>query len=226
MSRGAFAVAVVALIAAGAGGCSSKGSYRLTWSFGPASAAVTSGLTGDGGTDDGGDAAVNGGSDAGDDAAVDASPDAAGLADASSDGAGDASGTPPAGDGGTEPAATACPAHGVFGIFVAGSDTGGDTDQVITPCTPGVLVRGVPPGTWALTVRGLDATGSFKAPADTLILNATVTGIVVSDGGAAAEVAVVLTPQPACSDGIDNDNDGRVDLDDPDCGGDPNRNAE
>jgi hypothetical protein len=221
MSRGAFAVAVVALIAAGASGCSSKGNYQLTWTFGPASAAVMGALTGDGGVDDGGDAAVDGASDAGSDAAADAS----GLADASGDGATDAAGTPPPGDGGTEPAATACAAHGVFGIDVGGVSTGGDTDQAITLCTPGLLVRGVPPGTWTLTVRGLDASGSFKTPADSLVLNTTVTGVVVNNG-ATTDVTVVLTPQPACSDGIDNDHDGRVDLDDPDCGGDPNHNAE
>jgi hypothetical protein len=37
---------------------------------------------------------------------------------------------------------------------------------------------------------------------------------------------VVLTPRPECSDGVDNDGDGRVDVDDPDCMGDPNRTAE
>ena len=37
---------------------------------------------------------------------------------------------------------------------------------------------------------------------------------------------VELTPRPECSDGIDNDGDGRVDLDDPDCAGDPNTATE
>jgi len=32
---------------------------------------------------------------------------------------------------------------------------------------------------------------------------------------------VTLIPQPQCRDGVDNDLDGRVDLDDPDCAGNP-----
>jgi hypothetical protein len=31
----------------------------------------------------------------------------------------------------------------------------------------------------------------------------------------------MLASRPACSDGVDNDTDGRIDLDDPDCGNNP-----
>jgi hypothetical protein len=33
--------------------------------------------------------------------------------------------------------------------------------------------------------------------------------------------AVVLEARPQCDDEVDNDRDGRVDIVDPDCGGDP-----
>ena len=51
------------------------------------------------------------------------------------------------------------------------------------------------------------------APAD-----ATAPGIAITDGGLAT-FSVTLEARPACRDGIDNDRDGRVDLDDPDCAG-------
>jgi hypothetical protein len=44
------------------------------------------------------------------------------------------------------------------------------------------------------------------------------------DKGTTATFAVVLTPLPTCADGVDNDCDGRVDLDDPSCQGDPRGN--
>jgi len=37
---------------------------------------------------------------------------------------------------------------------------------------------------------------------------------------------VVLTPRPVCMDGVDNDRDGRVDLDDMTCAIDPNAATE
>jgi hypothetical protein len=37
---------------------------------------------------------------------------------------------------------------------------------------------------------------------------------------------VELTPRPECKDRVDNDDDGRVDLDDLECAGDPNGAAE
>ena len=32
---------------------------------------------------------------------------------------------------------------------------------------------------------------------------------------------VVLEARPQCDDGVDNDRDGRLDIDDPECAGDP-----
>ena len=46
------------------------------------------------------------------------------------------------------------------------------------------------------------------------------------DKTASVEPVVVFIPQRACADGIDNDSDGLVDLDDPDCGGDAAGNSE
>jgi len=42
---------------------------------------------------------------------------------------------------------------------------------------------------------------------------------------ATASLSVTLTPLPTCADGVDNDGNGRVDLDDPVCMGNP-RGAE
>ena len=38
--------------------------------------------------------------------------------------------------------------------------------------------------------------------------------------------ASTCSPRAACSDGVDNDRDGRVDLDDPDCQNDPRGTTE
>jgi hypothetical protein len=42
----------------------------------------------------------------------------------------------------------------------------------------------------------------------------------VTEGGLTSFPLVTITPAE-CMDGIDNDGDGRADLDDPDCAGDP-----
>ena len=52
-------------------------------------------------------------------------------------------------------------------------------------------------------------------------LSQTQVDLVVTDDGPTVPFAVTFRPLPACMDGVDNDGDGRVDLDDPDCADDP-----
>jgi hypothetical protein len=122
-----------------------------------------------------------------------------------------------ASSGEPQSAAFGCGQHGVDAILVSAIDTNADGDQVLAICTQGQVARGVPVGTWAFQVQALDAQGGLMSSvvptlsiADQVIVDAETT-----------DVLVTLTAPPACSDGIDNDGDGRVDLDDPDCAGDP-----
>jgi hypothetical protein len=117
-----------------------------------------------------------------------------------------------------------CGFHGVDSIRVIGTSTDGDHDDVAALCPDGGLTRSVPVGTWTfaihqLGVRGMqidpnDADGNPAAP---------MAGAVIQKDGPAAPLdpPPELTPRPVCSDGIDNDKDGRVDADDPDCITDP-----
>jgi hypothetical protein len=134
----------------------------------------------------------------------------------------------------------ACGAHGVDGIRVTGASTEGDGDDVTALCADGQLTRGVPVGTWTfmfhqLDVRGreivvtqLDAYGKPVLDANnqpTTVPNPTAAADIGQDATVQLE-AVMFVARPACSDGVDNDPDGRVDLDDPECGNDPNAAAE
>ncbi|HEX3698421.1 MAG TPA: hypothetical protein VH374_23815 [Polyangia bacterium] len=132
--------------------------------------------------------------------------------------------------------ALACASSGVFSIRVVGTSTEGDGDEVETPCAPGQLTRGVPPGTWSFTVTALDGRGRYHgdqfpepsadadAEADAGIIDylQAMAGpaTVVRDQTVTIPV-VMLTPGPTCSDGVDNNDDGRIDLDDPTCRGNP-----
>jgi hypothetical protein len=129
--------------------------------------------------------------------------------------------------GTTQIAASGCGQHGVDAILVTVTDTAGNGLQITAICSPGQVSRSVPTGTWAGEVQALDAQGAvIHGPIDpvnpdqTLVLSEPVSIQVVGDGPPVAGV-VTFTPLPACSDGVDNDGDGRVDLADPDCGNDP-----
>ena len=130
-----------------------------------------------------------------------------------------------------EPASTGCGQHGVDSIRMIGMSTEGDGAEVTTLCTtkqPGLpddaaFSHSVPVGTWTFTVQQLDVRGRPISPTDAQ-------GYPLPDPTATATVAadtdtplypdpIVLTPRPECGDGVDNDVDGRVDLDDPECGG-------
>lgn len=111
-----------------------------------------------------------------------------------------------------EPASSGCGQHGVDTIVISGLDTGGDLLRVGTPCTPGARRVEVAPGTWTIQVSMLNVQGAAANPYGT---DPTQTVTVSTDAPAA--VAVQLTPPPSCADRVDNDGDGRVDNDDPDC---------
>ena len=121
-----------------------------------------------------------------------------------------------------------CGLHGVDSIRVIGTSTEGDHEDLSTLCPPGRLSHGVPVGTWTFAFHQIDVRG---VPIDPKENDAPVppmaAGVVITSGGSAnLDPVVMFTPRPACSDGIDNDGDGRVDGDDPDCVADPNSATE
>jgi len=124
--------------------------------------------------------------------------------------------------------AFACGQHGVDAIRVKGASSEGDVDDVITLCAPGGFAHEVPVGDWTFTFQQLDVHGVRIEPRDDqdqAIPDPTAAGSVGKD--ALTELPPVeLVARPKCRDGIDNDGDGRIDLDDPDCMGDPNAAAE
>jgi hypothetical protein len=135
--------------------------------------------------------------------------------------------------GDDEPVSAGCGAHGVDSIRVTGTSTEGDGESVTALCTDGQLAHTVAVGTWTFAVHQLDVRGTpivvYQLDADGQpVLDANNNPVPVPDPTATAAIAedatvpvdpapVVLTPRPECSDGIDNDRDGRVDLDDLDC---------
>jgi hypothetical protein len=125
---------------------------------------------------------------------------------------------------GDEAPAGACGQHGVDSILILGTDTGGDGTRAVTLCTPGFRRVSVPEGTWTVAVSMLDFQGATISGADPNVPSPGGTAVVTLD--APGTVSVHLQPPPACSDGVDNDRDGRVDLDDPDCQNDPSGTAE
>ncbi|HVR63135.1 MAG TPA: hypothetical protein VMU50_14630 [Polyangia bacterium] len=153
-----------------------------------------------------------------------------------------------AGDGDTS--ALTCAQRGVFSIWVTGASLDGDGDSEEVPCAPGVFTQSVHASTWSFTVLGLDQSGCYRGNR-LLGTGDAGAGADATDGGAALSsssvcrptsdlgllaarvapieipkdkttpIAVTLASLPTCSDGVDNNGDGRVDLDDPVCHGDP-----
>jgi len=116
---------------------------------------------------------------------------------------------------GVESPASGCGQHGVDSILIAGLDTGGDTTRTVALCTPGFRNVSVPDGTWSVVVSMLDAQGATLPGSDPNGGSATGTATVTTDTHGA--ISVHLDPPPACSDGVDNDHDGRVDSADANC---------
>ncbi|HET6148949.1 MAG TPA: hypothetical protein VFH68_15535 [Polyangia bacterium] len=110
-----------------------------------------------------------------------------------------------------------CGQHGVSAIAMAGRRDDGKVDNPVAACAPGVFAHQLPTGVWTLELTALDATGHSKTD-DPDYLRGSITITVAEDQLAGTDQGpVVLLPLPACRDGVDNDCDGRVDLDDPGC---------
>ncbi len=126
----------------------------------------------------------------------------------------------------TQSAAVGCGQHGVDAIELGAADGAGDGDGVVVLCTVGEATRSVTAGTWTVQILALDVQGHLLQPTvDSTGLNQILPAVVVSDG-ATSPLGVTMKPLPACRDGIDNNANGRVDLDDPGCNGDPNGTSE
>jgi hypothetical protein len=125
---------------------------------------------------------------------------------------------------GDEPAGVGCGLHGVGAIRVTGVTDQGGSHETTTPCASGQLTHAVPVGTWAFTIRPLDPQGvwaGWNGP------DPVARGVIVKDTITDLDPPrVVLTPRPACADGVDNDGDGRIDRGDPECQGDPTDGSE
>jgi hypothetical protein len=117
--------------------------------------------------------------------------------------------------------------HGVDSIRVTGTSTGGDGENFTTLCAEGGLAHSIPVGTWSFVVHQLDVRGQAIVVmvldangAPQTVPDPTATGTIAEDTNVTLDPPMVmLTPRPACSDGIDNDRDDRVDLDDLQCAG-------
>lgn len=119
-----------------------------------------------------------------------------------------------------------CGAHGVDAIQVSAVSSGGDKHQATGLCTQGQLAAGIGLGQWQFTFHQVDAKGDvIVIPFPEGMSDPQRSAEVESNKTSELEV-VTFVPQAACTDGIDNDLDGRVDLDDPDCGGDPTYDSE
>jgi hypothetical protein len=130
---------------------------------------------------------------------------------------------------GGEPPSSGCGKHGVDSIHVTGTSTGGDSETATALCATGELSHSIPVGTWTFAVSQIDVRGVPIDPADAQAQPspAPASAVVDKDADVRAQPDPVdLTPRPTCRDGIDNNGDGRVDLDDPECNGDENANAE
>jgi hypothetical protein len=131
---------------------------------------------------------------------------------------------------GGEPARTGCGLHGVDGIRVTGSSTEGDHEDVVALCTDGGLAHSVPVGSWTFMVNQLDVRGRMIEVSDgggAPLPAPTAVAVIAEDATVSLDPEIVdLNPRPACGDGIDNDRDGRVDLDDPECARDDRGTAE
>jgi hypothetical protein len=133
--------------------------------------------------------------------------------------------------GGTaESVKTDCGFHGVDSIRVIGTNTEGDREDISSLCWPGKLTHGVPVGTWTFAVHQIGVRGMLIDPKDANDdpVAPTAGAVLKKDGPPTPLDAspIMLMPRPVCTDGIDNDRDGRVDADDPECVADPNSATE
>jgi hypothetical protein len=113
-----------------------------------------------------------------------------------------------------------CGRVGVQGIAITATKSGGSQAAVSVPCALGFYDGSLEEGTWTLALVALDASGQVKEqrPGSTLLSSQAAGPVEIRAGEHAAAIPpVTLMPLPQCRDGVDNDLDGRVDLDDADC---------
>ncbi len=113
-----------------------------------------------------------------------------------------------------------CGAHGVEAFEVIEQREGGSLKRFVAPCGRGGVTRSVSAGRIQVFLNALNLDGHVQQRPDSKKA-VTAESPVFSVDASGPPVAVVITvvPLPACGDGVDNDRDGRVDLDDPDCAG-------
>ncbi len=113
-----------------------------------------------------------------------------------------------------------CGLHGVESFNVTASSDGGDSSGFRVLCGPGSESHEVPPGRWIVALEALDAGNHGPRPdEDPHVLRGSSAAFDVVADAPPVAVSVVVIPRDSCHDGVDNDGDGAVDLDDSDCRG-------
>ncbi len=112
-----------------------------------------------------------------------------------------------------------CGLAGVSGIQIAAAHPDGSGRVVVgVPCGAGFYDGSLDAGSWTFDLLGLDASGMPKDPSNAALHGQTTSPVEIHAGEKAGPIpAIHLHPLPQCQDGVDNDLDGRVDLDDADC---------
>ncbi len=132
-----------------------------------------------------------------------------------------------AGEAEAQFSAKECGGHGIESFDVVETSADGNVTTFRVPCGQGSISREIVPGRWTVRLNALDLNGRGPVAADgPKAMRGVSQPFDVSAGGALVQVDVVVQPRAACADRVDNDGDGRVDLDDPDCMGDPTRTSE
>jgi hypothetical protein len=124
---------------------------------------------------------------------------------------------------GTEPASSGCGQHGVDSVLLTGTNNNGAALRQVVLCTPGQTTASLDQGSWSVALAMLDFQGTLMEPSVDASGNSPPDpiGTAQVSNQLPGAVLIHLTPVPACRDGVDNDGDGRVDLDDPDCQNNP-----
>jgi hypothetical protein len=116
--------------------------------------------------------------------------------------------------------AAECGAHGVEAFDVIEQPEGGSLTKFAAPCGRGGVTRSVSAGRFRLFLNALNLDGHVQQRPDSKkAVTAESAPFEVDGNGPPVTVMITIAPLPACGDGVDNDRDGRVDLDDPDCAG-------
>ena len=97
----------------------------------------------------------------------------------------------------------------------------GDVHTFRAVCGAGQLRRALPPGTWQVTLRGVDASGRIPVNADGSAIVVGTSAPFVLDLNDPEPVVEVAVAPASCNDGVDNNGNKLVDGNDPVCVGNP-----